>query len=106
MLGRPKDPVWEHGDNLAPGWRCNYCGMQKSGGGPTRFKQHLAARESSVLLCSRVPPPVREYFQRDIERTKKATTDGARERVAQRRRQKRETIQLVDMMRGSDPGCN
>jgi hypothetical protein len=33
MSGRPKDPVWEHGDNLAPGWRCNYCGMQKSGGG-------------------------------------------------------------------------
>jgi hypothetical protein len=33
MSGRPKDPVWEHGDNLAPEWRCNYCGMQKSGGG-------------------------------------------------------------------------
>ena len=43
MSGRPKDPVWEHGDNLAPGWRCNYCGMQKSGGGSIRFKQHLAA---------------------------------------------------------------
>jgi hypothetical protein len=43
----------------------------------------LAARGSSVLHCSRVPPPVREYFQRDIERTKKATSDRARERVAQ-----------------------
>jgi hypothetical protein len=75
MSGRPKDPVWEHGDNLAPGWRCNYCGMQKSGGGSTRFKQHLAARGSSVLHCSRVPPPVREYFQRDIERAKKTTTE-------------------------------
>jgi hypothetical protein len=63
MSGRPKDLVWEHGDNLALGWRCNYCGMQKSGGGSTRFKQHLAARGSSVLHCSRVPPPVREYFQ-------------------------------------------
>jgi hypothetical protein len=82
MSGRPKDPVWEHSDNLAPGWRCNYCGMQKSGGGSTRFKQHLAARGSSVLHCSRVPPPVREYFQQDIERTKKATTDRARQRVA------------------------
>jgi hypothetical protein len=41
MSGRPKDPVWEHGVNLAPGWRCNYCGMQKSDGGSTRFKQHL-----------------------------------------------------------------
>jgi hypothetical protein len=42
----------------------------------------LAARGSSVLHCSRVPPPVREYFQRDIERTKKATTERARQRVA------------------------
>jgi hypothetical protein len=22
MSGRPKDLVWERGDNLAPGWRC------------------------------------------------------------------------------------
>jgi hypothetical protein len=79
MSGRPKDPVWEHGDNLAPGWRCNYCGMHKSGCGSTRFKQHLAAHGSSVLHCSRVPLPVREYFKRDIERTKKATSDRARE---------------------------
>jgi hypothetical protein len=56
--------------------------MQKSGGGSTRLKQHLAARRSSVLHCGRVPPPVREYFQRDIERTKKATTERARQRVA------------------------
>jgi hypothetical protein len=82
MSGRPKDPVWEHGVNLAPGWRCNYCGMQKSGGGSTRFKKHLAARGSSALHCGRVPPPVREYFQRDIERTKKATSERARQRVA------------------------
>jgi hypothetical protein len=79
MSGRPKDHVWEHGDNLAPGWRCNYCGMHKSGCGSTRFKQHLAAHGSSVLHCSRVPLPVREYFKRDIERTKKATSDRARE---------------------------
>jgi hypothetical protein len=46
MSGKPKNVVLEHGDNLAPGWQCNYCGMHKSGGGSTRFKQHLAARES------------------------------------------------------------
>jgi hypothetical protein len=46
------------------------------------LKQHLAARGSSVLHCSNVPPPVREYFQRDIERTKKATTERARQRLA------------------------
>jgi hypothetical protein len=56
--------------------------MQKSGGGSTRFKQHLAALGSSVLHGSRVPPPVQEYFQRDIERTKKATSERARQRVA------------------------
>jgi hypothetical protein len=82
MSGRPKDPVWEHGVNLAPGWRCNYCGMQKSGGGSTRLKQHLGARGSSVLHCNSVPPDVREYFQRDIERTKKATNERARQRLA------------------------
>jgi hypothetical protein len=35
-----------------------------------------------VLHCSKVPPPVREYFQLDIERTKKATSGRARERLA------------------------
>jgi hypothetical protein len=44
MSGRPKDPVWEYGVNLAPGWRCNYCGMQKSGGGSTRFECHVHRR--------------------------------------------------------------
>jgi hypothetical protein len=82
MSGKPKDVVWEHGDNLAHRWRCKYCGMQKSGVGSTRFKQHLVARRSSVLHYSKVPPPVRGYFQRDIEMTKKATSDRARERLA------------------------
>ena len=39
-----KDVVWEHGENLYPGWRCNYCHTQKGGGGATRLKQHLAGR--------------------------------------------------------------
>jgi hypothetical protein len=56
--------------------------MHKSGVGSTRFKQHLAARGSSVLHCGRVLPPVQKYFQRDIERTKKATSERARQRVA------------------------
>jgi hypothetical protein len=56
--------------------------MQKSGVSSTRFKQHLAARRSSVLHYSKVPPPVREYFQRDIEMTKKSTSDRAQERLA------------------------
>ena len=36
-----RDVVWVHGENLYPGWRCNYCRTQKGGGGATRLKQHL-----------------------------------------------------------------
>ena len=49
------------------------------------MKQHLAGRGAKVVHCRNVPPNVREYFQRDIERAKKATADRARERL---RRQK------------------
>ena len=85
MSGRNKDVVWEYGENLYPGWRCNYCRAQKGGVGATRLKQHLAGRGAEVVHCRNVPPNVREYFQRDIERAKKATANRARERL---RRQK------------------
>ena len=81
MSGRDKDVVWEYGENLYPGWRGNYCHAQKGGGGATRLKQHLAGRGLEVVHCRNVPPNVREYFQHDIERAKKATADRARERL-------------------------
>ena len=81
MAGRDRDVVWEHGENLYPRWRCNYCRTQKGGGGATRFKQHLAGRGAEMVYCRNVPPDVREFFQRDIERAKKATADRARERL-------------------------
>ena len=74
----PKDVVWEHGENLAPGWRCNYCRTQKGGGGASRLKQHLAARGTEVIHCSKVPKEVREYFQQDIDKTRQATSDRSR----------------------------
>ena len=80
-----RDVVWEHGENLYPGWRCNYCRTQKGGGGATRLKQHLAGRGAEVVHCRNVPPDVREFFQRDIERAKKATTYWARERLRQQK---------------------
>ena len=55
--------------------------MHKGGGGATRLKQHLAGRGAEVVHCRNVPPNMREYFQRDIERAKKATADRARERL-------------------------
>ena len=81
MSGRDKDIVWEHGENFYPGWRCKYCNTQKAGGGATRLKQHLAHRGAEVVHCRNVPPDVREYFQRDIEKARKATAERARERL-------------------------
>ena len=49
------------------------------------MKQHLAGRGAEVVHCRNVPPNVREYFQRDLERDRKATADRTRERL---RRQK------------------
>ena len=76
-----RDVVWEHGENLYPGWRCNYCRTQKGGGGATRLKQHLAGRGAEVIHCRNVPPDVRDFFQRELDRAKKATADRARERL-------------------------
>ena len=81
MSGREKDVVWEHGENLYPRWRCKYCNTQKGEGGSTRLKQHLAGRGTEVVHCRKVPKEVKEYFQRDIERTKKATAGRAREKL-------------------------
>jgi hypothetical protein len=53
----------------------------KEGGGATRFKQHLAARGSSVIHCKSVPLEVQQYFQCDLERARKVTTDRMRERL-------------------------
>ena len=58
------------------------------------MKQHLAGRGAEVVHCRNVPPNVGDYFQRDIERPKKATADQARERL---RRQKAAT-------EGNNPG--
>ena len=58
------------------------------------MKQHLAGRGKEVVHCRNVPPNVREYFQSDLERARKATADRARERL---RRQKAAT-------EGNNPG--
>ena len=46
-----------------------------------RLKQYLAGRGAEVVHYRNVPSDVREFFQRDIERAKKATADRARERL-------------------------
>jgi hypothetical protein len=97
MSGRNRDVVWEHGGNLAPGWRCNYYHVTKAGGGCTRFKHHLARHGADTLHCDRVPPDVRAYFRRDLDRAKKTTADRARQRLAREKLQQKETIPSVMM---------
>ena len=63
------DPVWEHGENIYPGFKCKYCRSTKKGGGATRLKQHLAGRGSSVVACLNVPPDVRDFFSRELDKS-------------------------------------
>ena len=49
------------------------------------MKQHLAGRGTEVVHCRNVPPDVREFFQRDIERAKKAIADRARKRLIRKK---------------------
>jgi hypothetical protein len=37
-----RDVVWEHEENLFPGFKCKYCVKKFRGGGATRLKEHLA----------------------------------------------------------------
>jgi len=79
-----KDQVWEHGENLYPGFKCNYCLKSWRGAGCTRLKEHLAGRSGNVAPCSRTPPDVREYFRRELQRIrdrKKTIDENRRNKV-------------------------
>jgi hypothetical protein len=39
-----RDVVWEHGENLFPGFKCKYCAKEFCSGGATRLKEHLAEK--------------------------------------------------------------
>ena len=45
------------------------------------MKQHLAWHGAEVVHCRNVPPDVRDFFQREIDRAKKATADRAQKRL-------------------------
>ena len=76
-----KDPVWEHGENLFPGIKCKYCLKSWKGCGATRLKEHLARRGGNIAPCLRIPPDVRAYFQRELQRTREKKKVINEERV-------------------------
>jgi hypothetical protein len=53
-----RDQVWEHGENLFPGFKCKYCVKEFSGGGATRLKEHLAGKSGNVARCTKYPPDI------------------------------------------------
>jgi hypothetical protein len=69
-MAESRDLVWEHGEDFAPGWRCKYCHQRKKGGGATRLKMHLGHKGKGVTYCNSVPPDVRDFFKRELERIK------------------------------------
>jgi hypothetical protein len=75
------DEVWEHGENIYPGFVCKYCKCSKKGGGATHFKQQLAGRGNNVKHCSCVPPDVRDYFRRELDRTADRKKTKKKERL-------------------------
>jgi hypothetical protein len=68
-----RDVVWEHGENLFPGFKCKYCVKEFHGGGATRLKEHLAGKSGNVARSTKCPLNIRNYlheFQRVRERKK------------------------------------
>jgi hypothetical protein len=53
-----RDQVWEHGENLFPGFKCKYCMKEYHGGGATRLKEHLAGKSGNVAWCTKCPPNI------------------------------------------------
>jgi hypothetical protein len=79
-----RDHVWEHGENLFPGFKCKYCVKEFRGGGATRLKEHLAGKSVKVTRCTKCPPDIRNYFLHELQRVrdqKKAINDERLHRV-------------------------
>jgi hypothetical protein len=75
---RERDQVWEHGEILFLGFKCNYCVKEFCGGRATRLKEHLAEKSGNVARCTKCPPNIRNYFLRELQRIqeqKKAIND-------------------------------
>jgi hypothetical protein len=62
-----RDVVWEHGENLFPGFKCKYCVKEFCSGGATRLIEHLAGKSENVARCTKCPPDIQEYFLRELQ---------------------------------------
>jgi hypothetical protein len=79
-----RDQVWEHGENLFPGFKCKYCVKEFRVGGATMLKEHLAGKSGNVVRCTKCLSDIRNYFLRELKRAreqKKAIHDERLHRV-------------------------
>ncbi|XP_039855240.1 uncharacterized protein LOC120713322 [Panicum virgatum] len=88
------DLVWEHGQKIRGGFKCKYCREEKSGGGATRFKEHLAHRGKDVKDCPSVPAEVKAFFSEQLDRNKARAKARAREKLLRDQSARRPHIDL------------
>jgi hypothetical protein len=63
-----RDEVWQHGENLFPGFKCMYCLKEFRGGGATRLKEHLAGKGGNISRCNKCPPDIRTREQKKAKK--------------------------------------
>ena len=62
-LSGPIEYVWSHGTKYkVVGFSCGYCCRINSGGGVTRFREHLAGLSGSVVACENVPLVIKKLM--------------------------------------------
>jgi hypothetical protein len=61
-----RDVVWEHGENLFPGFKYKYCVKEFYGSRVTRLKEHLAEKSGNGARCTKCPSDIRDYFLREL----------------------------------------
>ncbi|WVZ97014.1 hypothetical protein U9M48_042581, partial [Paspalum notatum var. saurae] len=89
------DPVWEHGQKYKSGFVCKYCRQQRSGGGATRFKEHLAHRGNDAKDCPSVPAEVKKFFIEQLDKNKERARARARDKLLRDAAARRRTLTLI-----------
>lgn len=86
--------VWNHGPKHGGGFHCRYCNMKNSGGGATRFKEHLGKIVGEVKECPNVPRNVHDIMRKAVLEMRK------KKREKESRKLRFERMYLVQLRGG------
>jgi hypothetical protein len=78
-----RDEVWQHGENLFPGFKCMYCLKEFRGGGATRLKEHLTGKCGNISRCNKCSPDIRNYFLHELQKIRERKNVKKEERFHQ-----------------------